>query len=183
MDLVAPRKQARSVPPDFLAVLPYVAIAYAIDTEPAACCCRLTWDGDRLWNPQLINRVHGQSKTTRLHAAARAGWLSRVQILCDHGANADAKDSANRTPVLEAMAGCHSFVIKELLTRGAQPFRPLAGILEFKLERLIDDEDMADDELDFLGMWALAVLPAGKVVLAGLNIHPHLQSVSHSLCW
>lgn len=39
---------------------------------------------------------------TAIHGAANRGWESIIQILADHGANLDVKDSAGRTPMIFA---------------------------------------------------------------------------------
>ena len=57
---------------------------------------------------------------TPLHAAAAHGFVPMIQLLLEHGAEADAKDSAGFTPLHQAAEQGRTLAIRALLLGGAQ---------------------------------------------------------------
>ena len=58
---------------------------------------------------------------TPLHRAANFERLIAIEILLQHGADLEARDSQNRTPLLTAVAGLHDEATELLLSLGANP--------------------------------------------------------------
>jgi ankyrin repeat protein len=56
-----------------------------------------------------------------LSVAARDGSTARAQELLSAGADVEARDNANWTPILSAARGGHTEIVKMLLERGANP--------------------------------------------------------------
>ena len=67
---------------------------------------------------------------TALHYAARAGFLRTIEVLLDHGADPDARDSDGRTPLdwLEQAAPPVSrTAVRDLIGPAAKPSQPGTG--------------------------------------------------------
>ena len=61
------------------------------------------------------------SGITPLHRAANLERLIAIRILLQHGANMEARDGRNRTPLLTAVDGLHDEATRLLLSLGANP--------------------------------------------------------------
>jgi len=65
-----------------------------------------------LWNEQSEGK-------TALHCAARCGHVSMIHLLCQAGANKNAKDDKGKTPLMWATVRGHAEVVGALLHEGA----------------------------------------------------------------
>jgi len=69
-----------------------------------------------------INKKYGYFHETLLHLAAQNNWIETVQYLVSKGADVNARDRFNYTPLHDAAYGGHMDIIKCFLENGADKF-------------------------------------------------------------
>ena len=66
-----------------------------------------------------VSVAGGKDHATPLHAASEAGELDVCKLLCERGADKEARDDHNSTPLHHAVANDHLDTVKYLVGRGA----------------------------------------------------------------
>lgn len=145
----------------FLSVFPNACSAQADvvhDAARAGDVARL--DSLIAADPELANARDGEQHTP-LHSAAAAGQIEAVMFLLEHGADPDARNTADQSPILYAAYSNHADVAKALIDRGAPlDYRDARGMspLLFAarqgglgVARLLVEKGAAFDEPGFRG--------------------------------